>query len=145
MILASLIVNQIAKRLTIRTIYKPLFWIGLVFFPMALVVSPLLLGIGGNWPSFIGFTLLSMCTGFFVVILNVFMMAKMQERTPNELLGKVTATSMAVSICVTPIGQIIFGVLFDVLASYVWTIVFGVGVIVVLVALWMKRLLRNQE
>lgn len=145
MILASLVVGQIGKKLDVRTIYRPLLWMGLIFFPIAGVVSPLLLGVGGNWPSFLAFMLLSMCTGFFVVILNVFIMAKMQERTPNELLGKVTATSMAVSICVTPIGQIIFGGLFDALASQVWVILFAVGAVVVLVALWMKYLLRNQN
>lgn len=46
-------------------------------------------------------------------IFSVQMLAYVQAETPNHLVGKVISLAMAVSMCAHPIGQAVYGVLFD--------------------------------
>lgn len=50
---------------------------------------------------------------FLVMIFSIFAMSIIQQRTPNELIGKIMAYATTVSLCAQPIGQMIYGFIFD--------------------------------
>ena len=58
---------------------------------------------------------------------------------PEHLIGKVISCAMCIGMCATPIGQAIYGGLFEVLKEKVSGLFFIVTVIVVLLAFAMKK------
>lgn len=83
--------------------------------------------------NLIGFLIMVICTLFSVVFLTT-----VQRITPQQLLGKVMATIMAVTSCAQPVGQAAYGVLFDVMAHVPWLLLFivaGLGVMLAVISI----------
>lgn len=59
----------------------------------------------------------------FATLFNIFGQTFVQTRTPNELMGKMMAFVMAIATCAYPLGQAMYGVLFDVLKNQVWLVI----------------------
>ena len=59
----------------------------------------------------------------FSTLFNIFAITFVQTHTPNELMGKIIAFVVAIATCAYPLGQAMYGVLFDVLKSQVWLVV----------------------
>lgn len=53
------------------------------------------------------------------------MCATVQKQTPANLIGKIMAFVMAVSNCASPLGQALYGVLFDLCREFPWMVLFG--------------------
>lgn len=70
-----------------------------------------------------------------VNLFSIFAVSLIQQNTPNQLLGKVMAFTSAVTMCVQPIGQIVYGFLFDEFCSRVYLILIPTGVIVCVIGL----------
>ncbi|MDE7250144.1 MAG: MFS transporter, partial [Lachnospiraceae bacterium] len=59
-------------------------------------------------------TLVSFCgMQIAISIFSIFAVSLIQQRTPNHLIGKVMAYTSTVTLCVQPVGQIVYGFLFD--------------------------------
>lgn len=59
-------------------------------------------------------TLVSFCGMQIVIsIFSIFAVSLIQQRTLNHLIGKVMAYTSTVTLCVQPIGQIVYGFSFD--------------------------------
>ncbi len=48
-----------------------------------------------------------------VTVFSIFAVSMIQQRTPNHLIGTMMAYTSAVSLCAQPVGQILYGFLFD--------------------------------
>ena len=48
-----------------------------------------------------------------ISIFSIFAVSLIQQRTPKHLIGKVMAYTSTVTLCVQPVGQIVYGFLFD--------------------------------
>lgn len=61
-----------------------------------------------------GIILVSFCGMQAVIsIFSIAAVSLIQRQTPNHLIGKVMAYTSTITLCVQPIGQIIYGFLFD--------------------------------
>lgn len=84
-----------------------------------------------------------------VNIFSIFAVSLIQQKTPNQLLGKVMACTSAVTMCVQPMGQIVYGFLFDRFCDGVYLILIPTGIIVCLIGLlssgFFGRLEREQS
>lgn len=79
-------------------------------------------------------TLVSFCAIQIVIsIFSVFVVSLIQPRTPNHLIGKVMAYTSAVTLCVQPIGQIVYGFLFDRFSNRIYLCLIPTGIIVCVV------------
>ena len=58
---------------------------------------------------------------------------------PGNLIGKVISCAMCIGMCATPIGQAIYGGLFEILKGKAFGLFFIVTVFVVLLAFAMKK------
>lgn len=65
-----------------------------------------------------------------VNLFSIFAVSMIQQRTPNQLLGKVMAYTSAVTMCIQPIGQIVYGFLFDRFCDSIYLVLISTGVAV---------------
>lgn len=72
---------------------------------------------------------------------SIQMLAVVQMETPEYLVGKVVACIMTFIMCVQPIGQIMYGILFEQLSKYVSIIIICSGAISFLIAQYSKKII----
>ena len=93
-----------------------------------------------------GITIVSFCGMQAVIsIFSIFAVSLIQQRTPNYLIGKVMAYTSTITLCIRPIGQIVYGFLFDRFHNEVYFVFIPTGIIVCIVGLSAMRLFRNME
>ena len=93
-----------------------------------------------------GVTIISFCGMQSVIsIFSIFAVSLIQQRTPNHLIGKVMAYTSTLSMCVQPIGQIIYGFLFDKFHSAIYFVLIPTGIIVCIVGLSAMNFFRDME
>lgn len=144
-ILGSLAVGLLADRWRMGKMYLPLLAFGLCLLPAGGVFllswSPL-----GKYVVLV----LAFCGGQAAcTIFSVFALSAIQGRTPLHLMGKVMAYVSVLSMCAQPLGQMIYGLLFDALADRVCWVLLSAGGLVCAIALlavpFFKRLEGEQD
>lgn len=80
-----------------------------------------------------------------ISIFSVFAVSLIQQNTPDDLIGKVMAYTSAVTMCVQPVGQMAYGVLFDRFRGAVALVLIPSGVVVCVIGLMAKGLFRKLE
>lgn len=76
---------------------------------------------------------------------TVTLFTAVQQQTPPLLLGKIMAVIIAISSCSQPLGQAIYGVLFDVLSEIPYAVMIGAAVLSFVVALCSKKIFVKLE
>lgn len=74
-----------------------------------------------------------------ISIFSVFAVSVIQQNTPDELIGKVMAYTSAITMCMQPVGQIVYGFLFDAFREEVSLVLIPTGVAVCLIGLCSAR------
>lgn len=80
-----------------------------------------------------------------ISIFSIFAVSLIQQRTPNHMIGKVMAYISTVTLCVQPIGQIVYGFLFDKFSGAVYLVLIPTGVIVCAVGVFAAGFFRKME
>ena len=65
-----------------------------------------------------------------ISIFSIFAVSRIQQKTPNHLLGKVMAYTAAITLCAQPAGQLLYGFLFDRFRYAVSLVLIPTGVVV---------------
>ncbi|MBD5509551.1 MAG: MFS transporter [Lachnospiraceae bacterium] len=65
-----------------------------------------------------------------ISIFSIFAVSMIQQSTPDHLLGKVMAYTSAITMCAQPMGQMVYGFLFDGCREAVYLVLIPTGVIV---------------
>jgi hypothetical protein len=115
-IAGALTAGVFTKNLKMPHIYRPLILIAFLLLPMAASLFS-----GFLPPDYrLSFALFFVC-GFIVVaavtMLSVFVITEVQKRTPAEMLGKTMAMILAVSQITSPLGQMLYGLAFQVFST----------------------------
>ncbi len=71
---------------------------------------------------------------------GVSMMTAVQQQTPSNLLGKIMAVIIAVSSCSQPMGQAVYGVLFEIFADKSYLVMIGAAILAMAVSLYSKKI-----
>ncbi|MEG2012323.1 MAG: MFS transporter [Anaerovoracaceae bacterium] len=135
----GILVAIFSKKLQLNNSYILLFFCSLTVGVMAL---PLLFGMR-NVICYITITLGCFVIMALATMFSVQMIATVQKETPSHLIGKVIALMMSLAMCAQPIGQAIYGVVFDILANNTGYILITVAVIASLISLSSKRAFRK--
>lgn len=85
------------------------------------------------------------CMQAVASIFSIFAVSIIQQRTPGNLIGKVMAYTSAITLCVQPAGQIVYGFLFDIFSNSVYIVLIPSGIIVCILALSSVRFFKNME
>lgn len=142
-ILGALSIGFFAKKMKMNTIYQWLLMIALLIVPMAVSIMPIMLRLG-NYSSFILFILFAILIVMAMTIISIFVITVVQKKTSNENLGKVLAIITAVAQCMAPIGQVIYGFMFETFSIKVYVPILFVSLIMIIIAIVAKRILKNE-
>ena len=140
-ILGSIAAGILAEKLKIHKLSVLLASMGIFIIPAGIVfILPV------NAMIKYGVTVVSFCGMQAVIsIFSIFAVSLIQQRTPNHLIGKVMAYTSTVTLCVQPIGQIVYGFLFDRFYSAVYFVLIPTGIIVCIVGLSAMNFFKNME
>ncbi|OUA07030.1 MFS transporter [Bacillus thuringiensis] len=142
-ILGALSIGFFAKKLQMKTLYYWMLIIALLVIPVALSVTPFILNLG-HYPPFILFILSSILIAMIMTIVSIYVITVVQKKTPNENLGKVMAIITAVSQCMAPIGQIVYGFMFEGFSMKIYLPIFAISFIMIIIAIVTKKILWNE-
>ena len=140
-ILGSIAAGVWAEKLKIHKLSVLLASMGIFIIPAGIVfILPV------NAMIKYGVTVVSFCGMQAVIsIFSIFAVSLIQQRTPNHLIGKVMAYTSTVTLCVQPIGQIVYGFLFDKFYSAIYFVLIPTGIIVCIVGLSAMNFFKNME
>lgn len=123
-VLGSLSVGVLAQRLPLRRLHWLIVALGACLLPAG---AAFLLPIGslGRY----GVLVLMCCAGQFACcVFSIFALSAIQARTPQHMLGKIMACTSTISLCAQPLGQLVYGFLFDAFASRVSLVLLATGI-----------------
>lgn len=143
-ILGALSVGFFARKTKMNKLYYWLAAIALLLLPMALSVTPSVLGLG-YYPAFTLFIACAVPIAMAMTILSILVISDVQKKTPNESLGKVMAIITAAAQCMAPIGQVLYGVAFKALSAAVYLPTLLLCAAMMMMAGLAKRMLKGEE
>lgn len=138
-LLGGILTGVLASRLNIRKAWKLLLYSALIMLPMCIALS---IGL----PATIAYIVITLCYGGMMAIATMFtvqMLAYVQAETPSHLVGKVISLAMAASMCAQPIGQAMYGVLFDRFSQIPYLVMGGSIVAAAVIALASRRIFKT--
>lgn len=140
-ILGSIVVGLLTVKLKTRKLSFILSAIGICIIPAGIAFA-----LPANAIIKYIITVISFCgMQIAVSIFSIFAVSLIQQKTPNHLIGKIMAYTSAITLCVQPIGQIIYGFLFDIFDNAIYLVLIPTGIIVCAVGLLATSLFKNLE
>jgi len=88
--------------------------------------------------AMINYTVITVCCFAIMVCSTLFtvqMMSFIQAETPQNLIGKVIAVILTVSMCAQPLGNAFYGVLFEICKGCEYAVVLFSGVVSLMIAI----------
>ena len=79
----------------------------------------------------------------FSTVLTVQMMAFIQTETPQNLIGKVIAVIFTVCMCAQPLGNALYGILFEICKGFEYAVVLFSGIVSLILAVHTSKIFRN--
>lgn len=76
-------------------------------------------------PAYLLLSSMSFLVTVFSTTFSIQMLALVQTETPKHLVGKVIASIIALIMCAQPIGQLLYGILFELFPKITWSILLG--------------------
>lgn len=132
-ILGTLTIGFFAKRIEMNTLYRLIAAIALLVVPIAVSVLPVILGLG-YYPAFALFMVGAILIAMSTTIISILILARVQRVTSNEKLGKVMSIIMAISQCAAPLGQVIYGLVFESFSNMLYLPILLVSLLMFLIA-----------
>ena len=66
-----------------------------------------------------------------------------QQQTPPQLVGKIMAALISIAMCGQPIGQAVYGILFDIFESQTWIVLIVAAIAAFLISLYSKKIFQQ--
>ena len=140
-ILGSLCAGLLGKKLRVRDMAAIFLSFGLSLFPIGL---SFLLPVGRM--ARYGVLLFFFCVcQLGVCIFSTYAITLIQQRTPEQLMGKVMSCVFTLSMCAQPVGQVVYGALFDCFSDRVYWVLIPTGVLICLIAVASRGFLKRME
>ena len=140
-ILGSLCAGLLGKKLRVRDMAAIFLSFGLSLFPIGF---SFLLPVGRM--ARYGVLLFFFCVcQLGVCIFSTYAITLIQQRTPEQLMGKVMSCVFTLSMCAQPVGQLVYGALFDCFSDSVYWVLIPTGVLICLIAVASRGFFKRME
>lgn len=140
-ILGSLCAGLMGKKLRVRDLAAIFLSFGLSLFPIGF---SFLLPVGRM--ARYGVLLFFFCVcQLGVCIFSTYAITLIQQRTPEQLMGKVMSCVFTLSMCAQPVGQVVYGALFDCFSDSVYWVLIPTGMLICLIAVVSRGFLKRME
>lgn len=140
-IAGSIAAGVLVTKLKIEKLYLLLALLGISFLPAGLAFLL-------NAPTIVSYAAIILSfvfAQFSASIFSVFGLSTIQQRTPNELLGKIMSYVAAITMCAQPLGQMVYGVLFDQLNNKSFLILIPTSIVICFIGFASKKMFFNFE
>ena len=134
-ILGSIIAGLVVEKFKIRKLYLTLLIIAVPLLPCGIIF----LLVQDTQINYVILLLSFAIIQISACVFSVFALSIIQQLTPDNMIGKVMAYTATFSLCAQPLGQIIFGILFDGFSSSVYLILIPTGIILAIISLTTKE------
>lgn len=127
-----------AKKLTIRKAGDLIIGCAVCVFPMGIAMML-------SSSAMVNYLVIMVCCFFMMICSTVFMVQMMsfvQTETPQDLIGKVIAVILTISMCAQPVGNAMYGVLFEACGGFEFAVILFAGVVSLLIAAAAGRILK---
>ena len=128
-----------ADRLTIQKAGNLIIACAICVFPIS--ISLILFSSG-----MINYMVMTVCCFLIMVFSTLFtvqMMSFVQTETPQNLIGKVIAVILTVSMCAQPLGNAFYGILFETCKGFEYTVVLFSGIVSLGIAICTRKIFKN--
>lgn len=140
-ILGSLCAGLLGKKLRVRDLAAIFLSFGLSLFPIGF---SFLLPVGTM--ARYGVLLFFFCVcQLGVCIFSTYAITLIQHCTPEQLMGKVMSCVFTLSMCAQPVGQVVYGALFDCFSDSVYWVLIPTGMLICLIAVVSRGFLKRME
>lgn len=132
----GILVGVLANKLKIQKAWKLLLFTSFTLLPMAVVLMV-------DTGAMTAYATVTLCYGIMMGIATIFsvqMLVFVQGAVPTHLVGKVISMAMAVSMCAQPIGQAMYGVLFDQFKNQPYLIISGALVVTIAIVIMSRHI-----
>lgn len=109
----------------------------LLLFGCALFTVPIGLALLFKLPVMVSFCVIAASSFVLMALSTLFsiqMLTYVQRETPMHLVGKVISCLLALSMCAQPVGQAMYGILFELFSNIPWAIVLTASVVSAFIA-----------
>ncbi len=135
----GIMVGVLAKKLSINRLYVLLFILSCLLLPIGLTLWL-------NLPAFVSYLVISV-SGFLIMsvatMATILLITFVQGETPTALTGKVISWVMALAMCAQPLGQAMYGFLFESFSGDPYLVVFGGALCSAVVALFSVKVFKG--
>ncbi|MCI8416335.1 MAG: MFS transporter [Lachnospiraceae bacterium] len=128
-----------ADKLAIQKSGKLIIACAMCVFPMGATLALVSSGM-------INYLVITACCFFIMVFSTIFtvqMMSFIQKETPPNLIGKVIAVILTVSMCVQPLGNALYGIFFEICQGFEYGVVLFSGVVSLGIAIGARNIFRR--
>lgn len=121
MIASPFISSIITKKYKLgKILFLDIFSVSILYFLLSFTISPIYLqGFSYILKPYISLMIIIFFVGLITSIGNIALTTMLQIEIPLKLMGRVIATISTCLMVVTPLGQMIFGILFDTIPSWI--------------------------
>ncbi|WHE07986.1 MFS transporter [Thermoanaerobacterium thermosaccharolyticum] len=121
MIASPFISSIIAKKYKLgKILFLDIFSVSILYFLLSFIISPIYLqGFSYILKPYISLMIIIFFVGLITSIGNIALTTMLQIEIPLKLMGRAIATISTCLMIVTPLGQMIFGILFDKISSWI--------------------------
>lgn len=94
----------------------------------------------------VNYIVITICCFIIMVFSTIFvvqMMSFIQRETPQNLIGKVIAVILTISMCAQPLGNALYGVLFEICKGFEYTVVLFSGTVSLLIAISTRNIFKS--
>lgn len=140
-LLGGLIAGLISSKLKLSKLYMVFIALGLFLLPLAV---SFLVGLS----SMTIYSVLLVCCILLQIaasIISIFTLSVIQEKTPQYMLGRIMAYVITITTCTQPLGQALYGFMFEIFASTIFWIIFATAGIVILLGFIVKPIYRSLD
>jgi len=127
----------------VASLSKWILLIAVMFVPMAVALSPMVLPLG-YVPPYALFISCSFVICSIAALLSVYVMSNIQKRTMDENIGKVMSITIMTSQIIAPIGQYAYGHLFKVFAQHAFAPIILTCAAMALLSIATKHILKDE-
>lgn len=138
-LLGGVFVGVFAKKLSVKKVH-------VLLLVTAIMLLPIAFSLWLSLPAFISYLVICVCSFGIMSIatmVTVQMMTFIQGETPTNITGKVLSCVIALAMCAQPLGQAMYGYLFDAFSASPYIIVFAAAVISGVIAVLSKKVFQN--
>lgn len=145
MMVATFVINKVTKKITIgKIIFLDIFITSILIAVMAIIPSTLYLNLfSSNLIPYISLIIIIFMIGLIISIGNIALGTMFQQEVPLEIMGRVGTVMTSISMAAMPLGQMLFGFLFDKIEA--WMCIAIASLIFLIVSLIFKRSLCEDD